>query len=303
MRVGQSLVTGQSNGTLGIGGPPAPITVSLGSSRGGSWAGTLTPLVSGPVIRQVVITGPGGVIPAGPLPFNPSRFSGPQFPVVVGLPNGQRGFIWSSVPMAMPTATLFSGWSSYFSAPATRHVWQPLLLGSLLAIPLLCYLVLKISAWQVARGWRDAVPSVSRESWIKTFCLPRKTGRFAEKMRATLERNPIAWLQQYSWKSRLSKWGLCLAILVVDAIFSTGGLPAMVSAQSPMLLILLGCFTFAGVNGFLIEKNSVRWNFCWSRLSPQIRLSSVARGDCGSSSCPLLRRFCSCGASRNTGCR
>jgi hypothetical protein len=45
-------------------------------------------------------------------------------------------------------------------------------------------------------------------------------------MRATLEWNPIAWLQQYSWQARVSKWGLCLAIVVIECACTTGNASA-----------------------------------------------------------------------------
>jgi len=240
-RMGQSLVTGQSNSSLLIG-----------------WTPFLSPAMSqvllrGPVMRQVFISGPGGVFPSQSLPSNPGAFPGAQGPTVTRLSNGTMMVVWSSVSTMGPTAMSASGWNSYFANPATRAVWQPLLLESLLAVPLLCWLVLLVSARLVARAWRDPIPSLRRESWIKTFCLPRKR---PQAVNHTLERNPVAWLQQYSWKARLSKWGLCLGILVVDALFSTRGPEEMLDAQILMLTVLFGCYTFAGVNGFLTEKKS-----------------------------------------------
>jgi len=32
----------------------------------------------------------------------------------------------------------------------------------------------------------------------------------------TLDRNPMAWLQEYSWTARLTKWGWCLAVFVAE---------------------------------------------------------------------------------------
>jgi ABC-type transport system involved in cytochrome c biogenesis permease component len=32
----------------------------------------------------------------------------------------------------------------------------------------------------------------------------------------TLDRNPIAWLQEYSWTARLTKWGWCLAVFAAE---------------------------------------------------------------------------------------
>ncbi len=176
--------------------------------------------------------------------------------VVILLPDGSRQVISVTTTSGMPLAASPFGWSAYFSRPATRHVWPPLLIESLVTGPLFCYVVLKISAWQAARGWHDSVPSARRESWIKTFCLPRKKGLFAKRMLATLEWNPIAWLQLYSWKSRLSKWGLCLGFVFLECMANAISPTAMLEAQDLILLVFVATFTFTGVNSFLTEKKT-----------------------------------------------
>jgi hypothetical protein len=106
------------------------------------------------------------------------------------------------------------------------------------------------------RSWHDQPPSLRREGWIKTFCVPLARRRFARKMQRTLEWNPIAWLQQYSWKARVSKWGLCLGLVMIECVLTTGNPSEMMDAQSVMMLILAAVFTFVGVNSFLTEKKS-----------------------------------------------
>jgi ABC-type Na+ efflux pump permease subunit len=73
--------------------------------------------------------------------------------------------------------------------------------------------------------------------------------------------NPLAWLQQYSWKARLFKWGLCLACVVAECIITEScashGYHGEWTAWQEMLLRGLGvAFTFVGVNGFLREKET-----------------------------------------------
>jgi ABC-type Na+ efflux pump permease subunit len=126
-----------------------------------------------------------------------------------------------------------------------------------LAAPLLFLLVHLVAARQMERSWQDQPPSLRRESWIKTFCVPLAKASFARKMRRTLEWNPVAWLQQYSWKARLSKWGLCLVFVVLEcAATSTGNADDILNVQSLILLILTSAYTFVGVNSFLAEKKS-----------------------------------------------
>ena len=174
------------------------------------------------------------------------------------------GGSFSSLPggitmVTWPSATLQSqlGWGSYFSAPATSYLWRSLLLQSGLAVPLLFLLVLLIAARQMERSWQDQPPSLRREGWIKTFCVPLAKTRFARKMRRTLEWNPVAWLQQYSWKARLSKWGLCFGFVLLEcAATYSGDAKDILNVQSLMLLILAAAFTFVGVSSFLTEKKS-----------------------------------------------
>ena len=110
----------------------------------------------------------------------------------------------------------------------------------------------------IERSWRDKIPSPQRAGWIKRYCLPVSEKRFARKMQRTLDWNPIAWLQQYSWKARLSKWGLSLpgAIVLMDcAATATGSLTDLQAVQGPVLLILAAVYTFVGVKrSFLNEK-------------------------------------------------
>ena len=185
---------------------------------------------------------------------NIPAYSGPGNVILV---NGPSGPTWVSYVSPAPSVLSSpSGWSAYFTAPATRLVWWPLLLQSWLAIPLLFLLVLRFAARRMAGSWQDKPPSLRREGWIKTFCVPLAKRRFAREMRATLEWNPIAWLQQYSWQARLSKWGLCLGLVLLECVLTTGSASDMLDAQSLMVLILAAAFTYVGVNSFLTEKKS-----------------------------------------------
>ena len=75
-------------------------------------------------------------------------------------------------------------------------------------------------------------------------------------MQRYLDRNPIAWLQQYSWTARGIKWCLCLVFLVFACMVASGSEVNRVSMIVAMLLTLAGFYTFFGVSGFLEEKRS-----------------------------------------------
>jgi ABC-type transport system involved in multi-copper enzyme maturation permease subunit len=116
---------------------------------------------------------------------------------------------------------------------------------------------LRVAGFCVNRSWRDKVPSVRRQNWVKRYCTPVLKRWFAGRMRRSLEWNPIAWLQQYSWKARLSKWGLCLFFVILECFAMDGKYPYYLNTLlTVLLLILAAAYTFAGVNGFFQEKKS-----------------------------------------------
>ena len=85
-----------------------------------------------------------------------------------------------------------------------------LLAGSLLIF----FLVMLFAAFRLKSSWQENTSS-PRQLWLqKTFCTPRFwLDRFQRRNQERLSRNPVGWLQQYSWSARLSKWGWCFAII------------------------------------------------------------------------------------------
>ena len=160
-------------------------------------------------------------------------------PLFTGLPN-EQGLGWNSLTVVTPFLV---------------RDWTWLCLISPLVVLLFFYAVAWFAAWRIENSWQDKIPSLRRESLLRRYCTPLLRGRFRRKMQRKLDWNPIAWLQQYSWKSRVSKWGLCLAFLLVE-LTSFHAFPNQHLALVPLLLILGGIYTFFGVSGFLEEKRS-----------------------------------------------
>jgi ABC-type Na+ efflux pump permease subunit len=147
-------------------------------------------------------------------------------------------------------------WSALMFSPRLGQVW-----GLICAIgPVVSLLVLFMIGWfaarRIERSWQDKIPSPRRENLVRRYCTPVFRRRFQRQMTQTLEWNPIAWLQQYSWKARLSKWGLCLGFVLV--LWAINGANDSVRAEVYFFLwlVLVGIYTFVGVSGFLEEKRS-----------------------------------------------
>src|SRR5438034_1810798 len=79
-----------------------------------------------------------------------------------------------------------------------------------------------LASWRVGRNWRLEPPSLRQGQLRDFFCSPRIwKSIFRSKMRGLLTRNPIGWLQQYSWSARLVKWGWCLGIVLLECVLVT----------------------------------------------------------------------------------
>jgi ABC-type Na+ efflux pump permease subunit len=134
----------------------------------------------------------------------------------------------------------------------------PQILAEIFAVAAVILLAaFRFAGWCVERSWQDKIPSVRRENWVRRYCTPLFERWFARSMKRALERNPIAWLQQYSWKARLSKWGLCLLFVLLECAVIDGNQPYDIGRMlRTLLLILAAAYTYAGVNGFLQEKKT-----------------------------------------------
>ncbi len=157
------------------------------------------------------------------------------------------------------------GWAVFFSsgnssaASSAHRFWCYMLIGVVgLSLAILISVTSFASAC-VRRSWKDKIPSVRQAGLIKRFCTPLLQRRFSKKMQGTMDRNPIAWLQQYSWKARLSKWGLCFGFVIGETLVVTANVERpdnLLSWQIVFLFVLGVVFTFIGINSFLMEKQS-----------------------------------------------
>ena len=158
------------------------------------------------------------------------------------------------------------GWGVYLSSPNSARLWALTLAGALVASLATLYLSLRLAVWAIEKSWMDKIPSARQEALAARFCTPLFGGWFQRRMGRRLDWNPIAWLQQYSWKARASKWGLCAVYLIAESLAmawfaSVGGgsyyeLERLASIQQALVFLLAAVLTFTGVSGFLNEKRT-----------------------------------------------
>jgi ABC-type Na+ efflux pump permease subunit len=200
-----------------------------------------------------------------------------------------RGFSfgWNHWLLSRETISIFLGpigirtsglWSSLATVSTLlANIWKWLCWCSPAIAILILYLINIFAAARIKRSWQDKPPSRLRESLfnpsprsvtrmavnggdrkfeVPSLVAPLFRGRFRRRMRRYLERNPIAWLQQYSWKARVNKWCLCLVFLAIACMGASASETTRELMTAALLITLAGFYTFVGVSGFLEEKRS-----------------------------------------------
>jgi ABC-type transport system involved in multi-copper enzyme maturation permease subunit len=122
----------------------------------------------------------------------------------------------------------------------TRTLWLGVAVG----------LILKLSNRRLRQTWQEQAAAPERPQWVEGFSrAPEVQAIFAWDKSRTLDRNPIAWLQEYSWTARLTKWGWFLAVLVAELVVMRGWDPRPAPQSRwilPMGLALAVAFSAVG---------------------------------------------------------
>jgi len=116
------------------------------------------------------------------------------------------------------------GWRSvWLNYPAPFHIAWIRALGWLFIESIIGFAIIALLAsWRVRQTWRLEPPSLRQAQLQRLFFAPRFwKSVFRSKMSGLLTRNPIGWLQQYSWSARLAKWGWCLGIVLLECVLIT----------------------------------------------------------------------------------
>ncbi|MEW6156705.1 MAG: hypothetical protein AB1813_04695 [Verrucomicrobiota bacterium] len=180
-----------------------------------------------------------------------------------GSGRGQATSTWNAIAVGFPKATL-----------------NFLLKLAVFAIPfsfLLMTLALAVAAWRVRRCWRDAPASKEKRWLLQAFCTPRFwRARLQRSMHRNLNRNPIGWLQRYSWSARLTQWGWCLGIIIVECMLVMDpNLSNLWSGQFFIGWLLLLSMAFTASASFRRERESGALELL---LVSPLRVGQIIRG-------------------------
>ena len=182
--------------------------------------------------------------------------------------NSRKAILYYTVASRFPGYRYARAVPTWTSA-INRRIWLGYLTVALSAAMGLLLLAITLGAGAIRKLWKDDIGLAGPSGRLKRLYVPLFRLRYDRQMRRSLDRNPIAWLQQYSWKARVSKWGLCAIFILAESFaldwFSSsgggyGGLPGIgpyqYQMQEGLTLLLAAVFTFTGVSGFLAEKRS-----------------------------------------------
>jgi len=118
--------------------------------------------------------------------------------------------------------------------------------------------ILKWSCRTLELNWQTESSDHGQPRWVKIF----SSSAFWQELfqwdkSRTLDRNPVAWLQEYSWTARLTKWGwliiLVFAELIILINWEAGGSPGW---QVVLMAMLSLGVAFSATGSFRRERET-----------------------------------------------
>jgi ABC-type transport system involved in multi-copper enzyme maturation permease subunit len=120
-------------------------------------------------------------------------------------------------------------------------------------------MVIELAARRLRRVWQEEPPS-ARQLWFQeALCTPIiGTALLRRWLRRKLERNPIGWLEQRSWSSRLVMWGWCAAMVAIYCTVLSGSyaFQFVFHLQNLMAWLLLLGLAASAAGSFQRERES-----------------------------------------------
>jgi ABC-type transport system involved in multi-copper enzyme maturation permease subunit len=118
--------------------------------------------------------------------------------------------------------------------------------------------VIFLAGYRLQHSWQESPPSPQQARLIRIFCTPLFwQQQFRHEQSRKLNRNPIAWLQQYSWSARLCTWGWCLGMLLYEcSLASSLSWRAAVAWQPAAVAFIIGAIAFSASASFTRERQN-----------------------------------------------
>ncbi len=105
---------------------------------------------------------------------------------------------------------------------------------------------------RIRKSWHEEPPTPRQAWFFRTFCTPRFWSRFFNRrMSRALDRNPIGWLQQYSWSARMTKWGWCMAMVLFGCF-----MPVLGDWEVAPVFVMIAAIAFTAAGSFARERQN-----------------------------------------------
>jgi ABC-type transport system involved in multi-copper enzyme maturation permease subunit len=159
---------------------------------------------------------------------------------------------------------VLSAFGSWFLAQAVPGIWMgsvwlaSLVGGSIICSLVLFALMLLVSVRRLRRTWQQESAALEQPLWLLLFSTSDFWQAFFhwDKSR-TLDRNPVAWLQEYSWTARLTKWGWFVLVLLVEFVVFVWDGSYRSPLWQPAVILALGLgIAFSAVASFRREQET-----------------------------------------------
>ena len=113
--------------------------------------------------------------------------------------------------------------------------------------------MLNLSREELKETWDQDSSATERPDWVEGFSGSEFwRGVFRWNTAKALDRNPIAWLQEYSWTARLTKWGWFFGMILTEFIFVV----AFPGCQAEIIAVMTMGVSFSAVGSFRRERQN-----------------------------------------------
>ena len=147
----------------------------------------------------------------------------------------------------------------YWRTSMVQQTQQLVLVGvrGLVCLGLFAW-VLNQSLRRLQATWQQEDAAHAQPRWVAFFATSDFWQSVFHWNRARARgRNPISWLQEYSWTARLTKWGWCLAMLVAELVFAGDLLTGRTTGWQPMFTTALALgVAFSAAGSFRRERDA-----------------------------------------------
>jgi hypothetical protein len=128
--------------------------------------------------------------------------------------------------------------------------------GRLFTAAVLFFVVVQRSAEYLRETWQDDMGPPPEPVWVSIFSKSDLWQSFFHWNESrTRDRNPVAWLQEYSWTARLTKWGWCITAIVAE-IYAILTEHEFATAQRQLSALLMVGLAFSAAGSFRRERQT-----------------------------------------------